>query len=197
MNASTAFAPEPIFFFEAMSDPGGLDRRLGEDPIGAPRNAPRPKEITMENTAQNRSYDILHRVGIDGSAAKIFDALTTIEGLCAWWTPSKGNAKDGGRIDFTFCSMDVVATEPGKLVHWRCSGGPEEWVGTEVVFKLERKKDQTFVLFSHTGWRAQTEHMCHCSTKWGTFLLSLRDYIEQGAGKPVPNDLRIEVKERM
>ena len=33
--------------------------------------------------------------------------------------------------------------------------------------------------------------MAHCSTKWATFLLSLRDLVETGKGKPAPADLKI------
>src|SRR5689334_15607084 len=113
----------------------------------------------MENTAKNRTYDILHRVGIDTPAAKVFDALTTIAGLEAWWTPCSGNAAKGGQIDFKFCKMDVVAVEPGKLVVWRCTSGPDEWLGTEVSFRLERKRDQTYVIFAHAGWREPVEFM--------------------------------------
>jgi hypothetical protein len=28
--------------------------------------------------------------------------------------------------------------------------------------------------------------------KWATFLLSLRDYVETGKGKPSPHDLKID-----
>ncbi len=28
--------------------------------------------------------------------------------------------------------------------------------------------------------------------KWATFLLSLRDYVEQGQGQPFPDDVKIE-----
>jgi hypothetical protein len=35
------------------------------------------------------------------------------------------------------------------------------------------------------------EFMGHCSTKWATFLLSLRDLVETGQGKPAPHDLKI------
>jgi hypothetical protein len=34
--------------------------------------------------------------------------------------------------------------------------------------------------------------MAHCSMKWATFLLSLRELLETGAGKPSPNDLKID-----
>ena len=33
--------------------------------------------------------------------------------------------------------------------------------------------------------------MAHCSTKWATFLLSLRDLVETGQGQPSPDDLKI------
>jgi hypothetical protein len=35
--------------------------------------------------------------------------------------------------------------------------------------------------------------MHHCSTKWATFLLSLKDYVEQGEGRPEPRDTKIAV----
>ena len=28
--------------------------------------------------------------------------------------------------------------------------------------------------------------------KWATFLLSLREYVQTGAGRPSPNDLKID-----
>jgi hypothetical protein len=35
------------------------------------------------------------------------------------------------------------------------------------------------------------EFTAHCSTKWATFLLSLRDLVETGKGRPAPNDILI------
>jgi uncharacterized protein YndB with AHSA1/START domain len=142
--------------------------------------------------------DILHRVGIDAKTEKVFAALTTMEGLRGWWvSTTTGNAAQGGVINFGFCDMQVVAAEPNQLVHWRCTRGPDEWVNTEVTFRLEWKEVQTFVLFKHANWKEPVEFMHHCSTKWGTFLLSLRDLVEKADGHPLPNDLKIEVRERM
>jgi len=33
----------------------------------------------------------------------------------------------------------------------------------------------------------------HCSTKWATFLLSLKDWLERDEGRPVPYDVKIHV----
>jgi hypothetical protein len=138
--------------------------------------------------------DIVHRVGIGAEGKRVFSALTTIDGLRGWWTTeAKGKASLGGTIDFGFCRMKVLAAKRASLVHWRCSGGPDEWVGTEVIFRLSQKEGQTFVLFTHAGWRKPVEFMHHCSTKWATFLLSLRELVETGAGRPAPHDLKIHI----
>jgi uncharacterized protein YndB with AHSA1/START domain len=138
--------------------------------------------------------DILHRVGINAPVEKVYAALTTIEGLQHWWVvATAGSAKLGRVIDFGFCGMKVVASKPGKLVHWKCVRGPEEWIDTEVSFELKWEEEQTFVIFKHAHWQEPVEFMHHCSTKWATFLLSLRDWLERSEGRPAPYDVKIHV----
>jgi hypothetical protein len=138
--------------------------------------------------------DILHRVGINAPADKVFEALSSIEGLRHWWVgETSGGTAIGNTIDFGFCQMEVVESKLGSLVHWKCTKGPNEWIWTEVFFRLEWKRDQTFVIFKHANWKEPVEFMHHCSTKWATFLLSLKNYLETGHGHPTPNDLKIHV----
>jgi len=136
--------------------------------------------------------DILHRVGIAAQPERVLESLATLDGLRGWWvSDTKGDPK-GGTIDFGFCKMQVLEATP-RRVHWRCVGGPPEWVGTEVTFGLSWKDRQTIVLFTHAGWKEPVEFMHHCSTKWATFLLSLRDQIEKADGHPAPRDVKIHV----
>jgi hypothetical protein len=145
---------------------------------------------------ENLMPDILHRVGIDTTPAKVFGALTTLDGLRHWWTTElSGNAKQGGLIDFKFCKMKVVKTKSNKLVHWKCVRGPDEWIDTEVIFELNRKEGQTYVLFKHANWKKPVEFMHHCSTKWATFLLSLKNWLERSEGRPAPYDVKIHVND--
>jgi hypothetical protein len=138
--------------------------------------------------------DIVHRVGIAAPPGRVFQYLTTIEGLRGWWvSDAKGQATEGGTIDFGFCRMEVVEADAGRRVEWRCVEGPDEWVGTEVIFDLAWREGQTFVMFKHAGWTYPVEFMHHCSTKWATFLLSLRDLAEKGSGSPAPRDVKIHV----
>ena len=34
--------------------------------------------------------------------------------------------------------------------------------------------------------------MAHCSCKWAVFLLSLKDALETGKGRPFPDDIHID-----
>ncbi|HTX17459.1 MAG TPA: SRPBCC domain-containing protein [Bacteroidota bacterium] len=136
--------------------------------------------------------DILHRVGIKSPAAKVFKALSTVQGLQHWWTTrTSGDAGAGGMIDFGFCTMKVAVFRANKFILWKCIDGPKDWIGTEVSYRLVRKDGQTFILFKHAKWKRPVEFMHHCSTKWAVFLLSLRDWIERGEGRPAPYDLKI------
>ncbi len=137
--------------------------------------------------------DILHRVGVAAEQSSVYQALTTVEGIRNWWSEeTHGDAAEGGAFQFRRNRLQVVRADPG-LVTWRYSGPAEEWVGTEISFRLEPRDGQTIVLFKHAGWREPVEFMHHCSTKWATFLLSLKDYVETGEGRPEPRDTKIAV----
>ena len=147
--------------------------------------------------------DILHRVGATVSPAEVYAALTTTDGLAGWWTEdtkAEGDAGEvGGIVRFRFdgapepAGFDMLVRDlrPGERVLWEVVDGPEEWIGTEVVFELSQEEDFTIVMFAHTGWREAVPFMNHCSTKWGTFLMSLKQLVETGSGQPAPHDVQV------
>lgn len=147
--------------------------------------------------------DINHRVGIKAPISKVYEALSTVEGIANWWTKdTTGVSKHGGNVNVRFLtpegkeigSMDfeVVELEPNKKVNWRFTTGPEEWIGTDVIFDLSQDGDYTIVLFNHKNWRELVEFTYHCSMKWAIFMLSLKELLENGKGKPSPNDIKID-----
>ncbi|GAB2645036.1 SRPBCC family protein [Kribbella swartbergensis] len=144
--------------------------------------------------------DILHRIGITASPDDVYRALSTIDGLAGWWTEdTRGDSGPGGVIQFRFAGapapggfdMLVLDAKPAELVRWEVVAGPDEWIGTQIRFDLSQADDYTIVLFRHEGWKEPVEFMYHCSTKWATFLLSLKQLLETGQGAPAPNDVRI------
>jgi uncharacterized protein YndB with AHSA1/START domain len=131
--------------------------------------------------------DILHRIGIKTTPEKVFEALSTVNGLSHWWiSDTAGDAKQDGVILFGFSDMKVTELKPNKLVKWKCIRGPKEWVDTDLTFQLVPKDDQTFVLFTHANWKEPVEFMQHCGTKRATFLLSLKDWLERAKAVPLP-----------
>ena len=148
--------------------------------------------------------DIIHRIGTKSPVTHVYKALTSLDGLAHWWTEEVlGDAgKVGGKIEFSFRTksgellgkmvMEVQELVKNKDVRWRCVEGPEEWVGTDITFQLSEQDGQIIVLFGHRNWREAVEATAHCSMKWATFLLSLREYVETGTGKPSPHDLKID-----
>ena len=147
--------------------------------------------------------DIVHKVGIKAPLAQVYAAVATTEGVAGWWSQeTSGASEPGGSLKVGFSKPDgevlgamgmtVTAMEPERLVRWRFDAGPDEWIGTDAVFDLSRDGDYTIVLFRHENWREQVEFTAHCSTKWATFMLSLKDFVETGTGRPSPHDLKID-----
>jgi uncharacterized protein YndB with AHSA1/START domain len=147
--------------------------------------------------------DIVHKIGTAAPLSKVYAAVATPEGVAGWWTrETTGEAKPGGALKVVFRSkageeigqmaFEVLALVPDKEVRWRCTSGPDEWIGTDVSFTLSRSGSKTILLFAHRNWREEVEFTAHCSMKWATFLLSLKELVETGTGRPSPDDLKID-----
>ena len=146
--------------------------------------------------------DILHRVGIKSSPDAVYRALTTRDGLAAWWTDrTQGEGPVGGLFQFRFVDgdvdiggfdMKVLELQPERHVLWQVVGGPDEWIGTRIRWDIRQEGDYAIVLFKHQDWREPVEFMHHCSTKWAIFLMSLKALVETGKGAPNPVDVKID-----
>lgn len=144
--------------------------------------------------------DITHQIHINRPKADVARALHTIEGLASWWTrTTEGSTAPGELIAFRFGSH-LTEARVNELtedrVAWTFENSNPDWQGTRVTFELEAVESdtpgaRTLLRFGHLGWREQGDFFGHCSMKWATFLLSLRDQVERGEGRPFPNDLAI------
>ncbi|TGK30998.1 SRPBCC domain-containing protein [Leptospira gomenensis] len=149
---------------------------------------------------------IYHKIGIHAGALEVIQALTTKKGLASWWTRqvegpfSNGSSAPGESIRFDFdkgsFEMKVKELAPARVL-WECVSGPEDWIGSHVDFSLSQSaspdgKAMTLVHFRHQDWKRESEFTAHCSMKWATFLLSLKNFMEVGEGRPAPDDLKID-----
>ncbi len=103
---------------------------------------------------------------------------------------SPGRHPSGDRLGTM--SMAVTALEPDAAVRWHCPAGPDEWIGSDLEFLLSQEGEHSIVRFGHRNWREAVDFTAHCSTKWASFLLSLKALLETGQGRPSPRDVKID-----
>ena len=131
----------------------------------------------------------------------VYKALTTREGLAAWWTDNtQGESKEGGAIKFRFSAggveiggfeMKVLELDAGRSVLWQVVDGHAEWIGNRISSDLKQSGDHAIVLFKHSGWKEPVEFMHHCSTKWAIHPMTLKSLVETGKDTPNPHDPHI------
>jgi uncharacterized protein YndB with AHSA1/START domain len=159
--------------------------------------------------------NICHELIIGAEAKKVYQAITSQEGLAGWWTPdttvipgSNSIARFGFGPEY-FKEMNVVELTPSHHVKWICIAGAEEWVGTAISFELQSGDkhsllnshpelgDQvrqqktsdayTLLIFHHDDWRNYTSMFAECNYTWARFLRSLKLFCETGKGRPWSN----------
>jgi uncharacterized protein YndB with AHSA1/START domain len=138
---------------------------------------------------------VYHQVGIKASLNDVYTAIATPAGVTGWWTKTSGDPETGGDLEFSFdghiVKVTVTANTPDKYVEWTVGGKDGEWLDTRICFELVEEENQVMLNFMHDDWQEASEMLAHCSTKWAVFLLSLKDYLETGTGKPFPHDIPI------
>ena len=135
------------------------------------------------------NYSIKQLYHINAPKQKVFEAVTTIEGLTNWWTTQvEGSAETGGTLQFNFVDfkgplMKVTELIPNEKLVWECVGEDQDWRGNTFTFLLDEKESKTRVRFSHDGWETQDDFYAACCYSWGRYLESLRQYCQTGKGE--------------
>ncbi len=135
------------------------------------------------------TYSIKHLFHIDAPKEKVFEAISTINGLAGWWTvQTSGSAAPGGMIEFRFADMggpDMKVTEvkTNEKIEWECTASPHGWVGHRFTIALDDNEGKTRVRFSHDGWDRQDDFYAICSFSWGRYMESLRQLCQTGNGQ--------------
>lgn len=99
--------------------------------------------------AQNQNTDhvcLKHFFEIDAPINSVYSAITTQEGLAAWWTEiAVARPVEGTISEFTFNSgaynkMKVARLEKPTKVMWECVDGAEEWMRSKVWARISKLK---------------------------------------------------------
>ena len=133
---------------------------------------------------------IYHMFEIDSPVSKVYENLTTIQGLTGWWTkdttgiPEKnGELRSGFGDNYNLIKVNDVIKN--KQVVWEVvqSAFPNgnQWVWTKISFMLTHdSNDKTTVRFEHSGWRDITDFYGVCNYQWALTLANLKSLCETG-----------------
>lgn len=121
---------------------------------------------------------------------KVYEALVTQNGLGRTWTtklivkPELNFVNEFYFDDEDATQMKVIELTENKRIVWECISSDPEWIGTSISFDLSEKDGVTSVVLRHEKWRKLTEYYRWCNYNWAMFLLSLKEYCENGTGTP-------------
>jgi uncharacterized protein YndB with AHSA1/START domain len=141
--------------------------------------------------------DILHLLQINTSPERVYQALTTAEGIRNWWTRDAAlDSKVGGTGEFGFYEHRFVIkarvddlTSPAHVGWKKISSTHGAFDGTTIAFDLRPEGSGTVLSFAHRGFPQADDNYAGATTRWGYYLVSLKKYLETGKGTPNPDDI--------
>ena len=144
--------------------------------------------------------EIWHEIHINASPNEVYHAVADLKQLAHWWTTdTRGKSAVGAKLEFWFyghfsAEMVVTALKASKLVRWRVTERSiPDWINTEIEFNIFRRDGQTILHLRHTKWPEDAEMFPECSMHWAIYLLSLKEFVETGKGRPHPYDLPVNI----
>jgi hypothetical protein len=132
------------------------------------------------------------------SPEEVFAAINNVRG---WWSGEiEGDTnKLGAEFIYTVPGMHhskqkITELVPGKKVLWHVTDArldfvedKSEWKGTDIVFEIRKKGDQTEVSFTHIGLAPVCECYDGCSSGWDMLVNgNLSKLIATGKPQPSP-----------
>ena len=137
--------------------------------------------------------DIMHLNKIHAPSERVYQAITTADGIRQWWTRDAAiEPKVGAAGEFGFKGRRFVAKitveelNPVTRVRWKVVNSA--WPGNDIEFDLKAEGNDTALLFAHRGFPRADEAYASAATRWGFYLLSLKRYLQTGKGTPNPDD---------
>jgi uncharacterized protein YndB with AHSA1/START domain len=132
--------------------------------------------------------DIMHLVSFEAAPEKVFAALSTGEGVRAWWTADADlDDKVGGAGEFRFYGGGKVTRiridelVPSRRIVWTVVDSfRPEWVGSTITFELRPSDSGTELLFAQRGYPKAGENYAVCTTGWGIYFSRLQQHLTSG-----------------
>lgn len=140
--------------------------------------------------------DILQDLPIRAPIERVFEAVSTPDGLNQWWTETCAGTPAVGAeyalgfgADYQWRAVVTQCAAPTQF-EFTLTYSDADWNGTRVSFALISSDGGTQLRFAHTGWPTANEHYRISSHCWAMYLRLLRRALE--FGETVPYAIRLE-----
>ena len=136
---------------------------------------------------------IRHQVLIDAPVAKVYQALSTAEGISTWWDKQTPTQTDRGLVlehnpgpEHGVVQLRVIELVPNKRVEWECisthpKGSPASaWTGTHFPSSGSNPKQirATTLDFCQDRYDERSEFFEFNKVAWGEVLQNLKRVVE-------------------
>jgi len=145
---------------------------------------------------------IYHQVSINAPLAKVYDAISTADGIGTWWDKQTPNQTDRGLVlehnpglEHGVVKLRVVELIPNKRVEWECisthprSSPASAWTGTHFIFEIAERDNvssgskhnqvrATTLDFRQAGYDERSEFFGSNNFAWGQVLQKLKQVLE-------------------
>lgn len=147
---------------------------------------------------------LYHQVWMNAPAAKVYEAISTADGLGGWWVKHESTQTDGGLVlshdpgpAHGVVKLKVLDLVPPKRVEWECisthpkSSPASGWMGTHLTWAISERdniaalsgfgkdRDRVAILdFRHSGWDENSAYLGFCNFAWGATLQMLKERCE-------------------
>jgi uncharacterized protein YndB with AHSA1/START domain len=149
---------------------------------------------------------INHQLWINAPVAKVYEAVSSAEGVGSWWDKQTAVQTEAGLIlehnpgpEHGVVQMKVLEMTPNKRVEWECiSTHPRTspafgWTGTHIIFAIRERNNfppalaawakaipaEAVLDFRHSGWDEKNDYFGFCSFAWAEALLNLKKVCEE------------------
>jgi uncharacterized protein YndB with AHSA1/START domain len=143
---------------------------------------------------------LYHQVWIAASTAKVFEAISTEDGIGSWWDRPRAERSDSTVVlefnpgpEHGVLRARVLEAVRDERVEWEffsthpANSPASAWTGTRVLFEISRRAvppwavdraEMTIVDFRHSGWDERSEYLGFCNFGWGEALQKLKQRCE-------------------
>ncbi|TKC65544.1 SRPBCC domain-containing protein [Pedobacter hiemivivus] len=140
--------------------------------------------------------DFTTTILVDQSPKAAFDAINNVRG---WWSDEIEGQTEKLNDEFDYhyqdvhrCKMRLIEVIPEKKVVWlvldnyfKFTEDKSEWIGTKVIFEIEKKDNKTQIRVTHQGLVPEYECFDICVNAWTQYVQqSLFNLITKGKGEP-------------